>query len=106
MNACLDPGTPSNLNGQLSLPLVEPLAANSRLLHLGVLDSGSYVNRRSRRAKQQGKVRETSFVWANVGHSQPSTHPKRTWPTSGTARDTLLEVTISLTCSGRICIGT
>lgn len=35
MNACLDPGTPSNVNGQLSLPLVEPLAANSRLLHLG-----------------------------------------------------------------------
>lgn len=54
-----------------------PWDANNRLLHLGVLDSGSYVNRRSRRAKQEGKVRETSFVWANVGHS-PALHPPKT----------------------------
>lgn len=45
------------------LPLEPPWTANSGLLHLDVLDSGSYV---SRRAKQLGKVRETRFVWARL----------------------------------------
>lgn len=50
------------------------------LLHLDVLDSGSYV---SRRAKQLGKVRETRFVWATLATAQPSSHPKRPGPRLG-----------------------
>lgn len=80
MNARLDPGTQSNFNGRLTAPLGPPWPASSRLLHLDVLDSGSYV---SRRAKQLGKVRETRFVWARLATAQPSTHPKRPGPRLG-----------------------
>lgn len=78
MNERLDPGTQSDFNGRLTSPLA-PWAA-SRLLHLGLLNSGSYV---SERAKQLGKVRETRFVWARLATAQPSTHPKRPGPRLG-----------------------
>lgn len=81
---CMSRSRPPSATLQLQRPIEvapwPPLAANSRLLQPGVLDSGSYVNRR---AKQLGKVRETSFVWATLATAQPSTHPKRPGPRLG-----------------------